>query len=141
MYKGFVAGCDFENNVAGIEGNDTYNTTEKTLMKVNISSSPVTTSYNGGKFLVATFTDENDKAIVAIEVSVTLNKVLSNLKTDSAGQINVSCDGIDPGVYVVEIKFNGDDTYSGAEKSVNVTVEKVNVSSVEMPKSVSEKKR
>ena len=125
MYGASVAGSNFENNVAGIAGNDTYNTTVKTLSKVIITAPAVTTPYNGGKVLIATLTDSDGKAVGGVEVSVTLNKVVSNLTTNSSGQISLSCDGIDPGDYVAKIKFKGDDTYLPAEKSTDVIVEKV----------------
>ncbi len=125
MYGASVAGSNFENNVAGISGNDTYNTTVKTLSKVIITAPAVTTPYNGGKFLIATLTDGDGKAVGGVGVSVTLNEVVSNLTTNSSGQISLSCDGIDPGDYVAKIKFNGDDTYLPAEKSTDVIVEKV----------------
>ncbi|WP_298498749.1 Ig-like domain-containing protein [uncultured Methanobrevibacter sp.] len=94
---------------------------------VQINASDVITDYNGGKFLVATLKDVNGNPIAGANVSVKIDKE-TNYTTDSAGQIKASCDGIDPGDYVADIIFKGDDNYLEAKKSVNVTVNKLDTS-------------
>ena len=100
-------------------------TVQKVVMLTEINASDVTAPYNGGKFLIATLTDIKGNPIANATVSVDINKDVSNFTTDSAGQIKFPCDGIDPGVYVADIIFKGNDNYFEAKKSVNVTVEKV----------------
>ena len=88
-----------------------------------IMSSPVTTVYNGNKYLVATLKDINNKTLSEFEVSVNLDGV-KKLKTDENGQVKVSTNGLTPKTYDVLIAFAGNENYTASNTTTSVTVNK-----------------
>ena len=88
----------------------------------NIVASSVTTVYNGGKYLVATLTDNEGNAIAGQSLSINLNGIKS-ATTDSNGKIKLTTNGLVPKTYTATITFNGNN-YTKSTVNVNVVVKK-----------------
>ena len=123
IYMGYVSKCIFKDNTAKLEGNDTYNTT---IIKLDtqLSSSAVTTVFNGGKYLTITLKDSYGNPISGVKVSVVLNGKAFTPTTDKNGQAKVSTDGFAPKAYDAAITFAENVDYLKSTKSVKVTVKK-----------------
>ena len=93
------------------------------IIPTTITSSAITTAYNGGKYLVATLKDINGKPVVGVLVSINLNGV-KYLTTDKNGQVKLSTNGLAPKTYTATITFAGNANYAKSTKSVKVTVKK-----------------
>lgn len=93
------------------------------IIPTTITSSAITTAYNGGKYLVATLKDINGKPIVGVQVTINLNGVKYQT-TDKNGQVKLSTNGLAPKTYTATITFAGNANYAKSTKSVKVTVKK-----------------
>ena len=95
------------------------------LTATEIESSQVTTSYNSGKYLVATLKDDKGNPIAGAKLTIRLsNGKTFNPTTDENGQVKVSTNGLAPNTYTVSIAFDGDLKYGKSTKDVKVTVKK-----------------
>ena len=88
-----------------------------------IVSSPVTTVFNGNKYLIATLKDIDGNALSGFEVSVDLNGV-KILPTDENGQVKVSTNGLTPKTYDVAITFAGNENYTESNTTTKVVINK-----------------
>ncbi|MBR5503958.1 MAG: hypothetical protein IKV87_05915, partial [Methanobrevibacter sp.] len=92
-------------------------------LDTKISASPVTTVYNGGKYLTITLKDDyGDVSDVKLNVKFSNGK--SYNPTVTKGQVKISTDGLSPKTYTATITFNGNIYYAKSTKSVKVTVKK-----------------
>ena len=120
-------------NIA-FEGNNMYNPSSTTTTIVvdkyssALTSSDVTTVYNGGKSLVATLKDGKGNAIKGANVTVKLAGISRTLITDSDGQVSLSTDNIVPDSYIADISFSGDMKHYASSTTARVTVNKVRTS-------------
>ena len=78
--------------------------------------------YNDGKNLVATFKDNNGKAVGGIGVIVQLNGVNSTATSDNDGKVVISLAGLTPDTYTAKVIFSGNEIYNAATASTNVTI-------------------
>ena len=106
--------------------NGNYTSTELTVNKLNasLSADPVSTVYNGDKYLVATLKDSANNTLAGYKVSVVLNGKTYSLTTDANGQVRVSTNSLAPKTYAASITFAGDDEYASASVNANVVVTK-----------------
>lgn len=93
------------------------------IIPTTVTSSAITTAYNGGKYLVATLKDINGKPIVGVQVTINLNGVKYQT-TDKNGQVKLSTNGLAPKTYTATITFAGNANYAKSTKYVKVTVKK-----------------
>ena len=112
-------------------GDNKYSSFSKTnsisvtkIIPTTLTSSSVTTVYNGGKYLVATLKDSNGKAISGVEVTVVLNGKTYTPTTDANGQVKLSTNSLAPKSYVTTITFNGNNNYAKSTTTIKVTVTK-----------------
>ena len=101
----------------------TGNLTVNKILPTSITSSDITTVYNGGKYLVATLKDNNGKPIKGVQVSINLNGV-KYLTTDANGQVKLSTNGLVPKSYTATITFAGNNNYAKSSTTAKVTVTK-----------------
>ncbi|WP_406533787.1 NosD domain-containing protein, partial [Methanobrevibacter sp.] len=106
--------------VAKISGVDNYNDANATFnFKITpklppvatelIASAKITTSYKNSNNLVITLVDVNGKAIANADISVVLNKVTKNLKTDANGKASFAIPtNLAPDTYTAKITYAGD---------------------------------
>ncbi|MDO5860807.1 S-layer family protein [Methanobrevibacter sp.] len=112
---------DGDENYTGSYAMSSFTVLERSA---TISASPVTTVYNGGKYLTATLKDQSGAAIKGAKITITLNGKTYNRTTNSQGVVKLSTNGIAPKTYTAKIVFAGNDKYLKASKSVKVTVKK-----------------
>ncbi|WP_405305551.1 Ig-like domain repeat protein [Methanobrevibacter sp.] len=93
------------------------------IIPTTVTSSAITTAYNGGKYLVATLKDINGKPIVGVQVTINLNGV-KYLTTDKNGQVKLSTNGLAPNTYTATITFAGNTNYAKSTTTAKVTVKK-----------------
>ncbi|MBE6499711.1 MAG: hypothetical protein E7Z80_04065 [Methanobrevibacter thaueri] len=114
------------------------------LLPSVLTSSDVTTTYNGNKFIIATLKDNMGKPISDAIVSISIWGVTVPLITDSNGQVKITTNGLDAQKYDVEIKFDGNEVYESSATSIKVTVLKATLkltaSNKKFKKSVKTKK-
>ncbi|WP_296853450.1 hypothetical protein [uncultured Methanobrevibacter sp.] len=91
-----------------------------------ITTSDVTTTYNGNNYLVVTLKNQNNP-IKGKKLSIDLNGV-KTLTTDANGQVKVSTDGLIPKTYTATITFEGDNLYDKSTATAKVVVNKIEVS-------------
>ena len=108
--------------------NDTnyMNTTKYT--KFNIAkkntifiASPLMKYYLNNTHLFITLKDANGKILANKKVTIKINTVTYNLKTNSKGIAKLLI-RLNPKSYVADIKFTGDNNYNVANKKINVKV-------------------
>ena len=105
-----------------------YNATANATLKVNkqttqITTSPVTATYNSNKYLIVTLKDITGKSVSGAEVTVNLNGV-KTYTTDKNGQIKINVAKLVPKTYAAKITFAENDRYIGSSANVKVTVKK-----------------
>ena len=122
LYNSKYSICNFNNNTAGQDGNDTYGST---LLKLStqIYSPAVTAVYNAGKYLKITLKDSYGHLLSDANVSVDFNGII-NCTTDKNGQVKLSTKGIVPDVYNVTISYAGDGDYIQSTNTTKVTLNK-----------------
>ena len=111
------------NDSKNYNGNSTFGIL--TVNKANscITSSTFTTVYNGGKYLIATLTDNQGNSIVGASVSINLNGVKSFI-TDDNGQVKILTNNLIPKIYATTISFKGNVNYEKSTATVKVIVKK-----------------
>ena len=109
-----------DNNQVITEGNDSD---ASNPIATVIVSSPVTTVFNGNKYLIATLKDIDGNALSGFEVSVDLDGV-KILPTDENGQVKVSTYGLTPKTYDVAITFAGNENYTESNTTTKVVINK-----------------
>ena len=87
----------------------------------NITSSDVSTVYDGNGYIVATLTDISGKPLSGMLIFVDIIGV--NATTDENGTVKVSTNGLVPANYTAAITFDGSKNYVNSSASVNVTVD------------------
>ncbi|MBR3139419.1 MAG: Ig-like domain-containing protein, partial [Methanobrevibacter sp.] len=99
-------------------GNNMYNPCVKEHVKfylkrieTSLTAPDVTAIYDNGGVLVATLKDSDGQAIKNAKVYITIDGVKSTLKTDSAGQIKFSTNGLAMGNHVAEILYKATTYY------------------------------
>ena len=123
IYNSTATYCFFENNNAGIAGNDEYNSALVKNPSI-LTASAVNTVYNGGKYLVATLKDSDGKPLADIKVTIKLsNGKTYNPTTDKNGQVKLTTNGLVPKTYTATI-IAENINYAKSTKSVKVTVTK-----------------
>lgn len=100
------------------------NSTFAVVKKTNITSSDVTTVYNGGKYLVATLTDVDGNPIDNTTLTIRINGALKSFITDNNGQIKLSTNGLAPNTYNAVIFFEGNEDYENSTSAVKVIVKR-----------------
>lgn len=94
-------------------------------MATEITAANVNTVYNGGKYLVARLSDNQNHPLTDFSMEITLNGKIYVQTTDANGQIRISTDGLVPvKTYIASVIFKGNANYDGAASSVKVTVTK-----------------
>ena len=88
-----------------------------------ITTSAVTTVYNGNKFLVVTLTDSQGIPVSGVTLSFNLNG-FKTTSTATNGQAKLTTNGLAPKVYLATIIFAGNNNYEKISTSVKVTVKK-----------------
>ena len=112
-----------------IAENDYYtaatNQTTFTVGKLasQIITSPVTTTYNVGKYLVITLKDSNGKPISGAVLTVSLGGS-KKYNTNANGQVKINVATLTPKTYNAKITYGGSDSIKGSTGSVKVTVKK-----------------
>ena len=117
----YIAVCSVENQAYEVEPANATLTINKDSSK--LTSSAVTTVYNGGKYLVVTLKDSKNRPISNVKVSINLNGV-KTLTTDKNGQIKLITNALVPKTYTAIISFDGNTNYIKSTQSVKVTVKK-----------------
>lgn len=100
------------------------NSTISFVIKTKITSSNMTTVYNGGKYLVATLTDVDGNPINNTSLTIRINGALKSFTTDNNGQIKLSANGLAPNTYNTIISFEGNDNYGNSSSAVKVIVKR-----------------
>jgi len=119
----YVASIEFGGNITHAGSSTSANIlVNKDASK--ISSGPVTTVFNQGKYLVVSLVDGNGKAIADANVIVDLNGKINNLITDFNGQAKLLIYNLIPKDYVASIMFDGDSNHLKSSTSVKVIVKK-----------------
>ncbi|MEE1336674.1 MAG: hypothetical protein UHG12_09200, partial [Methanobrevibacter sp.] len=117
----YIAVCSIENQAYEVEpANATLTITQDSS---KVTSSAVTTVYNGGKYLVVTLKDSKNRPISNVKVSINLNGV-KTLTTDKNGQVKLITNALVPKTYTAVISFDGNANYIKSSTSVKVTVKK-----------------
>ena len=84
-------------------------------------ASPLTKYYLNNTHLFITLKDANGKILANKKVTIKINTVTYNLKTNSKGVAKLLI-RLNPKSYVADIKFTGDNNYNVANKKINVKV-------------------
>ena len=105
-----------------------YNVTSNATLTIKkmsskITSSSVTTVYNGGKYLYVTLKDADGNPIANAKITVNI-KGEKTIKTDKNGKAKLTTNAYAPKTYTAKITFNGNTNYAKSTKSVKVTVKK-----------------
>ena len=117
----YIAVCSIENQAYEVEPANATLTINKDSSK--LTSSAVTTVYNGDKYLVVTLKDSKNRPISNVKVSINLNGV-KTLTTDKNGQVKLITNALVPKTYTAVISFDGNANYIKSTQSVKVTVKK-----------------
>ena len=111
-------------------GNKHYiksNTTAKITVNkdtTTITSTNVTTVYNGGKYLVVVLKDSRGGLVTNAEIVADFGSSTKRAVTDSNGQAKISTDGLSVKSYVAKIVFNDNKNYIGSSTESKVVVNK-----------------
>ncbi|WP_461461219.1 hypothetical protein [Methanobrevibacter sp.] len=99
----------------------TFTATDKLASK--ITASPVTTTYNVGKYLIITLKDQNGNAIKDAVLKVNLGTT-KEYTTDKNGQVKINVATLAPKTYTAKISYGGSDNIKPSTGSVKVTIKK-----------------
>jgi hypothetical protein len=95
------------------------------LIPTTITSSVVSTVYNGDKYLVATLNDGFGNPLVGVRLTVKLGTKTFTPSTDENGTVKVSTNNLAPvNIYSAEISFEGNEKYAPSTKTEYVLVKK-----------------
>lgn len=100
------------------------NSTFSVVKKTKITSSGITTLYNGGKYLVAILADEDGNPIENTTLTIKINGALKSFTTDADGKVRMSTNGLIPKTYSAVISFAGNDNYENSTATAKVIVKK-----------------
>ena len=114
--------ADYLENAKYISSTGTQNVTVSKIQTVIVSSS-VVSDYNGGKYLVATLKDVDNRPVSGVKLSINLNGV-KYFSTDANGQVKLSLMNIVPNNYNVAVNFDGNAKYVKSTATVKVTIKK-----------------
>ncbi len=105
--------------------NATSNQTTFTVNKLasKIIASPITTTYNVGKYLIITLKDSNDNPITGAVLKVNLGST-KEYTTDKNGQVKINVATLTPKTYTAKISYGGSDNINASTGSVKVTIKK-----------------
>ena len=117
----YIAVCSVENQAYDVDSANVTLTITKDSTK--ITSSAITTVYNGNKYLVVTLKDSKNRPISNVAVSININGV-KTLTTDKNGQVKLSTNNLAPKTYTAQITFNGNNNYIKSTTTSKVTVKK-----------------
>ena len=93
------------------------------ILPTTISSTAITTVYNGNKYLVITLKDSHGTPINGAILTVILNGA-KTITTDANGQAKLTTNSLAPKTYTATITFNGNNNYAKSTTNVKVTVKK-----------------
>ncbi len=99
----------------------TFTATDKLASK--ITASPVTTTYNVGKYLIITLKDSNDNPITGAVLKVNLGTT-KEYNTDKNGQVKINVATLAPKTYTAKISYGGSDNIKASTGSVKVIIKK-----------------
>ena len=104
-----------------------FNTTAISVLGISssLTVSPVTTTYNVTKDLVATLTDINGTVLNNKPVHIVVGTIDKILNTTSDGKVSVDISTLVPDSYVAAISFAGDECYDEFSTTANVIINKV----------------
>ena len=117
----YIAVCSIENQAYEVDSVNATLTITKDSTK--ITSTAITTVYNGNKYLVVTLKDSENRPIFNATVSININGV-KTLTTDKNGQVKLSTNDLAPNTYAAQITFNGNNNYIKSATTAKVTVKK-----------------
>ncbi|MBR0369804.1 MAG: right-handed parallel beta-helix repeat-containing protein [Methanobrevibacter sp.] len=92
-----------------------------------IIANDVSLYYKDGTRFVATLVGGDGKPLSGLNASITINGVETIKTTNSEGKFSIAIN-LDPGVYPVEAKFDGDSQYEASSANATVTVKHTIVS-------------
>ncbi|WP_407414062.1 Ig-like domain-containing protein [Methanobrevibacter sp.] len=95
---------------------------KKTTTKITVKS--LKTTYNSGKYLVATIKDSRGKAVKGVTVTFKTKGVTKKIKSDKNGQIKFLASDLKAGTYSATFTFAGDSVYEKSSASVKFTITK-----------------
>ena len=98
-------------------------TTFAIKLNSEISASPVSTTYNVGKYMVITLKDSNGKHINDAVLTVNLGSV-KKYTTNANGQVKINVGTLVPKTYNAKITYAGSNIYESSTGSVKVIVKK-----------------
>ena len=110
-----------ENDYYTAGSNQTTFTAKKS--KSNIIASPVSTTYNIGKYLLITLKDGNGNPIRGAVLTVKLANS-KKYTTNANGQVKINVGTLTPKTYNAKITYAGSDIFNPSTASVKVTVKK-----------------
>jgi len=97
----------------------------KNLTKLSVDD--VTLYYKDGTNLIGQLTDDKGNALSGMLLSIIINGQTMKRTTDSEGKFGVPIN-LNPGVYPVEVKFEGNSQYEASSANATVTVKHTIVS-------------
>ena len=92
---------------------------------IQIELNDIEVVYNDGKNLVAVVKDDDGKTVSGLNVNVQLNGANSTITSDKDGKVTIPLAGLLPDTYTANVVFPGNDVYTGASASAEVTVNKI----------------
>ena len=98
-------------------------TTFAIKLNSEITASPVSTTYNVGKYMVITLKDSNGKHINDAVLTVNLGSV-KKYTTNANGQVKINVGTLVPKTYNAKITYAGSNIYESSTGSVKVIVKK-----------------
>jgi hypothetical protein len=118
----YIANISFEGACGYLSSSATANVTiDKT--NTTITACDVSMFYADGGNITAVLKDINGNPLVNKTVTVKLNGTDHQMTTDSNGEVTMAID-LTSGTYGAGIYFAGDESYSGSDKGISVTVKK-----------------
>ena len=95
------------------------------FVPTTITSSVVSTVYNGDKYLVATLKDELGNPLVGVKLTVKIGTKTFTPTTDASGNVKISTNNLAPvNIYSAKISFEGNEKYAPSTKTEYVLVKK-----------------
>ncbi|WP_407421570.1 hypothetical protein [Methanobrevibacter sp.] len=109
-------------------GDDTHQASNQATSKVVISKvatkltvTSVSTTYNSGKYVIATLTDANGNPIQGAKIGFANNGV-KYVTTDSSGKARYYLTGLKEGNYDIKVAYYGNDTYKASNQATSKVV-------------------
>ena len=120
----FVESRDYVISVNGYPEIKQYTGKFVVYSDVLISGNNFITWYNYDDNLTIRAVDNLNRPMVNISISYEINGKITNVTTDDNGQIIIPIDDLNPDNYVINIKYNGTDHYTGLNKTITLTINK-----------------